>query len=49
MGPISTNLASTDQRGLGYPRKSGSATDIGAYELQPFDRIFYDGFDGSGN
>lgn len=45
MGPASTNLATTDQRGPGFPRKSGRATDIGAYEYDPADRIFYDGFD----
>jgi hypothetical protein len=38
----------TDQRGDGYPRTSGSATDIGAFEVQsgaPADRIFANGFD----
>lgn len=37
-----------DQRGTGYPRVSGPATDIGAFELpQPvvLDRIFTNGFD----
>lgn len=32
-----------DQRGAGFPRASGAAADIGAYEWQ--DRIFADGFD----
>jgi hypothetical protein len=37
-----------DQRGNGYPRTVGSATDIGAYEISvgpPPDQIFSDGFD----
>ncbi|HEY0232191.1 MAG TPA: choice-of-anchor Q domain-containing protein, partial [Dokdonella sp.] len=37
-----------DQRGDGYARVSGSASDIGAFESQPDgadDRIFADGFD----
>lgn len=34
-----------DQRGRDFPRLSGSATDIGAYEAQPADRIFFDNFD----
>jgi hypothetical protein len=34
-----------DQRGPGYPRVSGSAADIGAYELQSTDEIFANGFD----
>ena len=33
----------TDQRGVGYPRTIGPATDIGAFEL---DLIFADGFEG---
>jgi hypothetical protein len=34
-----------DERGTGYARLSGSAPDIGAYELQPGgDEIFCDGF-----
>jgi len=39
---------SSDQRGAGYPRVFGAATDIGAFERsQPavVDRIFADGFD----
>ena len=42
------NLAglTTDQRGAGYVRTSGVATDIGAIESQPLgDSIFADGFD----
>lgn len=36
----------SDQRGDGYPRESGAAADIGAYEAQPLgDEIFADGFD----
>lgn len=34
-----------DQRGNHYPRLSGEATDIGAFEVQPVDRIFIDGFE----
>lgn len=34
-----------DQRGNHYPRLVGTATDIGAFEVQPFDRIFIDGFE----
>ncbi|MBO9665019.1 choice-of-anchor Q domain-containing protein [Dokdonella sp.] len=37
-----------DQRGEGYPRSSGAATDIGAFELQPptvTDRLFGNGFE----
>ena len=36
----------TDQRGAGYPRVSGFAPDIGAFESAFSDRIFADGFDG---
>ena len=38
-----------DQRGTGFARVSGSAADIGAFELQqaPDDVIFEDGFDGA--
>jgi predicted outer membrane repeat protein len=43
-GPA-TSVFSYDQRGSGFPRKSGKATDIGAYEFNPSDRIFYDGFE----
>ena len=35
----------TDQRGAKFLRKFGAATDIGAYEAQPNERIFYDGFE----
>ena len=36
-----------DQRGTGFPRFAGIATDIGAFEVQPSsgDRIFTNGFD----
>jgi predicted outer membrane repeat protein len=34
----------SDQRGSQYARRVGAATDIGAYEVQKDDRIFYDGF-----
>lgn len=40
--------AAFDQRGEGYLRTFGTATDIGAFELQPppvVDRIFANGFD----
>jgi hypothetical protein len=34
-----------DQRGFGFARNVGGATDIGAYEHQLIDdEIFYDGF-----
>lgn len=37
---------STDQRGTGYPRVSGAAAEIGAFELQSVDdTIFVNGFD----
>ncbi len=38
-----------DQRGEGFPRVSGAAADIGAFELQqgPADVIYRDGFDGA--
>lgn len=35
-----------DQRGTGYPRKSGTFIDIGAYEVQQGDIIFNNGFEG---
>jgi len=36
-----------DERGPGFPRVSGAAADIGAFEVQAIgDRIFADGFDG---
>jgi hypothetical protein len=37
-----------DQRGSAYPRVSGAAADIGAYESE-IDAIFSDGFDGAEN
>jgi hypothetical protein len=39
-----TALLSFDQRGTGYPRTIGSATDIGSFEFNPGDQIFADGF-----
>ena len=36
---------SFDQRGNGYPRVSGGAADIGAFERPASDTIFADGFD----
>lgn len=44
-GPATTAVATTDQRGSGYPRRSGPRTDIGAFEYVNPDRIFYGGFD----
>jgi hypothetical protein len=44
-GNDAANL-SGDQRGPGYPRVSGPAADIGAYEVQQGDVIFNSGFDG---
>jgi hypothetical protein len=38
------NLAS-DERGDGFVRSFGAATDIGAFEAQPVDVIFRNGFD----
>ncbi len=35
-----------DERGNGYPRVSGAAADIGAFERTADDTIFADGFDG---
>ncbi|GAA0723285.1 choice-of-anchor Q domain-containing protein [Dokdonella soli] len=35
-----------DQRGAAFPRVSGAAADIGAYEVQQADIIFNNGFDG---
>jgi hypothetical protein len=35
-----------DQRGPGYVRSFSGVTDIGAFEVQPPDEIFKDGFDG---
>jgi len=43
-GPATAPTITTDQRGVGYVRLEGSATDIGAFELQP-DHIFANGFD----
>jgi hypothetical protein len=41
-----TALLTTDQRGAGFPRTSGAATDIGAYEVTIItDRIFANGFE----
>jgi hypothetical protein len=34
-----------DQRGTGFPRMLGDAPDIGAYELDPSDILFSNGFD----
>jgi hypothetical protein len=46
VGPVTTNGFASDQRGALFERRSGSATDIGAFEYQPAnDRIFYDGFE----
>jgi hypothetical protein len=36
-----------DQRGDGFMRVANGRADIGAFEVQPGDRIFADGFDGS--
>ncbi|GAA0713823.1 choice-of-anchor Q domain-containing protein [Dokdonella soli] len=44
-GNNAANLG-TDQRGTGYPRVSGAAADIGAYEVQQADIVFNNGFDG---
>jgi hypothetical protein len=35
----------TDQRGTGFPRKNSGLSDIGAFETQPSDRIFENGFE----
>lgn len=40
---VSDEPVRMDQRGAQFLRKSGSAVDIGAFELQPNERIFYDG------
>jgi hypothetical protein len=37
-------LFPSDQRGAKFARKVGAAVDIGAFEVQANDRIFYDGF-----
>lgn len=42
---ISNQPSRTDQRGAHFLRKFGSATDIGAVEAQPDERVFFDGFD----
>lgn len=34
----------SDQRGAKFARRVGAATDIGSFEVQSNDRIFYDGF-----
>ncbi|MEO6690614.1 MAG: choice-of-anchor Q domain-containing protein [Dokdonella sp.] len=44
-GPISAGSLPSDQRGNAYERRFGNATDIGAYETQSNDRIFYNGFE----
>ncbi len=44
MGANPGNLAN-DQRGPGYARVFGAGPDIGAYERQPVDVIFANGFD----
>ncbi|MEO5625791.1 MAG: choice-of-anchor Q domain-containing protein [Dokdonella sp.] len=45
-GPTSAPGAiPSDQRGNLFERRFGSATDIGAYESQTNDRIFYSGFE----
>jgi len=45
-GPVAAGVLTSDQRGALFERRSGAATDIGAFEMQPSgDRIFYDGFD----
>lgn len=44
-GPLVGDLPN-DQRGDGYTRTIGTATDIGAFEVQIVDKIFKDGFDG---
>jgi predicted outer membrane repeat protein len=45
-GPTSSSGLTSDQRGPLFERRSGSATDIGAFEYQPAnDRIFYNGFE----
>lgn len=45
-GPVYSPSLPSDQRGPKFARRVGSATDIGAFELQTNDRIFYDGFGG---
>ncbi len=35
-----------DQRGSGFPRTSGTGTDIGSFEVQVNDELFGSGFDG---
>jgi len=44
-GPQSTSGYPSDQRGRKFARWIGASTDIGAYEVQSNERIFYDGFD----
>lgn len=44
-GPLGASVPS-DQRGTRFARKVGAATDIGAFEFQSNDRIFFDGFGG---
>jgi hypothetical protein len=38
-------LATYDQRGIGFPRKTGAHVDLGAYEAQTADMLFANGFD----
>jgi predicted outer membrane repeat protein len=43
-GPTSDSAFPSDQRGARFARRVGAAIDIGAFEVQTNDRIFYDGF-----
>jgi hypothetical protein len=43
-GPTAAPDYPSDQRGRKFERRFGAATDIGAFEVQSNDRIFYDGF-----
>lgn len=44
-GPVAAPpLYPSDQRGPKFARKVGAAVDIGAFEVQSNDRVFYDGF-----
>lgn len=42
--PAAPALFPSDQRGAKFARKVGAAVDIGPFEVQSNDRIFYDGF-----
>jgi hypothetical protein len=42
--PFPPGTIPSDQRGAAFARRVGLATDIGAFEMQSGDRIFYDGF-----